>query len=164
MMNSIIFFMCLLRSTGTCGMLCLQCVAQREYRRSTEACLQHWWRFFPTLGCSSSSTTSLKSFWLHSPSRETQEVSGAQAYVSAHRSSVHSLKSCNCLSCLQGNLHSLICGSGAGMISKTLTYPFDLFKKRLQVGGFEAARVRFGEVNPSTECFTFLEHWCWTDV
>uniref|UniRef100_A0A8D3CSL6 Mitochondrial thiamine pyrophosphate carrier n=1 Tax=Scophthalmus maximus TaxID=52904 RepID=A0A8D3CSL6_SCOMX len=45
-----------------------------------------------------------------------------------------------------GNLRSLVCGSGAGIISKTLTYPFDLFKKRLQVGGFEAARVHFGQV------------------
>ncbi|XP_015250286.1 PREDICTED: mitochondrial thiamine pyrophosphate carrier [Cyprinodon variegatus] len=45
-----------------------------------------------------------------------------------------------------GNLRSLVCGSGAGMISKTLTYPFDLFKKRLQVGGFEKARAHFGEV------------------
>ncbi|XP_044038569.1 mitochondrial thiamine pyrophosphate carrier isoform X1 [Siniperca chuatsi] len=45
-----------------------------------------------------------------------------------------------------GNLRSLLCGSGAGIISKTVTYPFDLFKKRLQVGGFEAARVHFGQV------------------
>ncbi|XP_062307907.1 mitochondrial thiamine pyrophosphate carrier [Osmerus eperlanus] len=45
-----------------------------------------------------------------------------------------------------GNLKSLVCGSCAGVVSKTLTYPFDLFKKRLQVAGFEEARVKFGQV------------------
>ncbi|KAK3525369.1 hypothetical protein QTP86_031250, partial [Hemibagrus guttatus] len=46
----------------------------------------------------------------------------------------------------KGGLQSLVSGSVAGVISKTLTYPFDLFKKRLQVGGFEEARVHFGQV------------------
>ncbi|XP_061866951.1 mitochondrial thiamine pyrophosphate carrier [Colius striatus] len=45
-----------------------------------------------------------------------------------------------------GNVKNLVCGSCAGIISKTLTYPFDLFKKRLQVGGFEHARAAFGQV------------------
>ncbi|XP_017748307.1 PREDICTED: mitochondrial thiamine pyrophosphate carrier-like [Rhinopithecus bieti] len=47
------------------------------------------------------------------------------------------------------NLQNLLCGSGAGVISKTLTYPLDLFKKRLQVGGFEHARAAFGQVRHS---------------
>ncbi|XP_057392633.1 mitochondrial thiamine pyrophosphate carrier isoform X5 [Balaenoptera acutorostrata] len=45
----------------------------------------------------------------------------------------------------QENFKNLLCGSGAGVISKTLTYPMDLFKKRLQVGGFEQARASFGQ-------------------
>ncbi|XP_035198632.1 mitochondrial thiamine pyrophosphate carrier isoform X1 [Oxyura jamaicensis] len=45
-----------------------------------------------------------------------------------------------------GNVKNLVCGSCAGIISKTLTYPLDLIKKRLQVGGFERARAAFGQV------------------
>ncbi|KAJ6660396.1 hypothetical protein lerEdw1_017819 [Lerista edwardsae] len=45
-----------------------------------------------------------------------------------------------------GNIKNLVCGSCAGVISKTLTYPFDLFKKRMQVAGFEQARAAFGQV------------------
>uniref|UniRef100_A0A8C5WGL4 Mitochondrial thiamine pyrophosphate carrier n=1 Tax=Leptobrachium leishanense TaxID=445787 RepID=A0A8C5WGL4_9ANUR len=44
------------------------------------------------------------------------------------------------------HMRNLLCGSGAGVISKIATYPLDLFKKRLQVGGFEQARSAFGEV------------------
>ncbi|XP_063281548.1 mitochondrial thiamine pyrophosphate carrier [Pelobates fuscus] len=44
------------------------------------------------------------------------------------------------------NFGNLLCGSGAGVISKSVTYPLDLIKKRLQVGGFEQARQAFGEV------------------
>lgn len=58
---------------------------------------------------------------------------------------------------LQGTMISLICGSGAGMISKTMTYPCDLFKKRLQVGGFEKARVHFGKVSSSPYTFHFIK-------
>ncbi|XP_032900282.1 mitochondrial thiamine pyrophosphate carrier [Amblyraja radiata] len=45
-----------------------------------------------------------------------------------------------------GNVHNLVCGSCAGIISKTLTYPLDLLKKRMQVDGFQKARISFGQV------------------
>ncbi|XP_062886987.1 mitochondrial thiamine pyrophosphate carrier [Mobula hypostoma] len=45
-----------------------------------------------------------------------------------------------------GNIQNLVCGGCAGIISKTLTYPFDLLKKRLQVDGFQQARAAFGQV------------------
>ncbi|XP_069785405.1 mitochondrial thiamine pyrophosphate carrier [Narcine bancroftii] len=45
-----------------------------------------------------------------------------------------------------GNIQNLVCGSCAGVISKTFTYPLDLLKKRLQVDGFGKARASFGQV------------------
>ncbi|XP_062976342.1 mitochondrial thiamine pyrophosphate carrier [Elgaria multicarinata webbii] len=50
----------------------------------------------------------------------------------------------------KGNVKNFVCGSCAGVLSKTLTYPCDLFKKRLQVGGFEQARAAFGQVQTYT--------------
>ena len=59
-----------------------------------------------------------------------------------------------------GNFKNLLCGSGAGVISKTLTYPLDLFKKRLQVGGFEQARASFGQVSGPLQTGLVLAA-CW---
>ncbi|KAI1232362.1 hypothetical protein IHE44_0006818 [Lamprotornis superbus] len=44
------------------------------------------------------------------------------------------------------SIKDLLCGSCAGVVSKSLTYPLDVVKKRLQVGGFEHARAAFGQV------------------
>jgi solute carrier family 25 thiamine pyrophosphate transporter 19 len=41
-----------------------------------------------------------------------------------------------------------MCGSLAGLVAKVVVYPLDLSKKRLQVQGFEEARLHFGRVSP----------------
>lgn len=41
---------------------------------------------------------------------------------------------------------SMLAGALAGCIAKTITYPLDLSRKRMQLQGFQQARVGFGQV------------------
>lgn len=41
--------------------------------------------------------------------------------------------------------NSMVSGSVAGLISKTVVYPFDLARKRLQIQGFQRGRKGFGK-------------------
>ncbi|RLU24974.1 hypothetical protein DMN91_003065 [Ooceraea biroi] len=41
--------------------------------------------------------------------------------------------------------NSILSGSAAGLIAKTIVYPFDLTRKRLQIQGFQRGRVGFGK-------------------
>lgn len=51
-----------------------------------------------------------------------------------------------------GLSQSAACGALAGFVSKTLVYPLDLIKKRLQVQGFTAEGVRFGRYLGFVHC------------
>lgn len=49
---------------------------------------------------------------------------------------------------------SMISGSAAGLLAKTVVYPFDLTRKRLQIQGFKHGRVGFGTF---FECTGFVD-------
>ena len=45
---------------------------------------------------------------------------------------------------ITGALGGLVCGSAAGLCAKTVVYPLDVVKKRLQIQGFEYGNVVVG--------------------
>lgn len=51
-----------------------------------------------------------------------------------------------------GIRRSVACGALSGIVSKTLIYPLDLIKKRLQVQGFKAEGLTFGRYNGFLHC------------
>ncbi|CAL8085151.1 unnamed protein product [Calicophoron daubneyi] len=55
-------------------------------------------------------------------------------------------------------LVSLYAGALAGLVGKTVVYPLDLTKKRLEIRGFEIARTPFGELPPRYTAASYKLH------